>query len=112
MKKNEVRIGGVYAAKVSDKVVSVRIDAVKGTGWSATDLATGKTIYIKSAQRLRGPAKHTASTAAQKATTSDAGCKKTAKATTKAKPTVRPIASFKLRCIIDSLSLLNSQLLQ
>jgi len=53
MKKNEVKIGDVYTAKVTDKVVPVRIDAVKGTGWSATNMATGKTIYIKSAQRLR-----------------------------------------------------------
>jgi len=54
MKKNDVKIGDVYTAKVTDKVVPVRIDAVKGTGWSATNMATGKTIYIKSAQRLRG----------------------------------------------------------
>lgn len=53
MKKNEVQIGGVYTAKVSDKVVQVRVDAEKGTGWSATNLVTGKAIYIKSAQRLR-----------------------------------------------------------
>jgi len=48
MKKNDVKIGGVYTAKVTEKVVPVRIDAVKGTGWSATNLATGKTIYITS----------------------------------------------------------------
>ena len=30
MKKNDVKIGGVYTAKVTDKVVPVRIDAVKG----------------------------------------------------------------------------------
>jgi len=54
MKKNEVKVGGVYTAKVSRKLVPVRIDATKGTGWSATNLVTGNTIYIKSAQRLRG----------------------------------------------------------
>ena len=54
MKKNEVKIGKTYTAKVTDKVVPVRIDAAKGTGWSATNLATGKKIYVKSAQRLRG----------------------------------------------------------
>jgi len=89
MKKNEVKIGGVYTAKVSDKVVSVRINAVKGTGWSATNLATGKKIYIKSAQRLRGPAKDPTEPAAQKTTTSPTaarGGKKTVKATTKPKP--------------------------
>jgi len=90
MKKDEVKIGGVYTAKVSDRLVSVRIDAVKGTGWSATNLATGKTIYIKSAQRLRGEAKGTAAKpAAPKATKSPTaanGRKKAAKATTKARP--------------------------
>ncbi|MHC4405845.1 MAG: hypothetical protein ACYTG0_39880 [Planctomycetota bacterium] len=57
MKKNEVKIGGVYAAKVSDKLVSVRIDAENPHGgWDATNLATGKKVRIKSAQRLRGEA--------------------------------------------------------
>ena len=58
-----MKIGCAYTAKVTEKVVPVRIDAVKGTGWSATNLATGKTIYINSAQRLRseyrGDAKNT-----------------------------------------------------
>ncbi|MCX7425139.1 MAG: winged helix-turn-helix domain-containing protein [Planctomycetia bacterium] len=57
MKKNEVKVGSVYTAKVSDKVVEVRIDgANRQGGWSATNLATGKKIHIKSPQRLRGPA--------------------------------------------------------
>jgi hypothetical protein len=57
MKKNEVQIGGTYLAKVSDKVVSVRLDAENPhSGWDATNLATGKKVRIKSAQRLRGPA--------------------------------------------------------
>jgi len=86
MKKNEVKVGGVYTAKVSDKVVPVRIDAVKGTGWSATNMATGKTIYIKSAQRLRGEAKGTAAKPAAKSPTAATGAKRPAKATTKAKP--------------------------
>jgi len=54
MKKADVKIGGVYTAKVSRRLVPVRIDATKGTGWSATNLVTGNTIYVKSAQRLRG----------------------------------------------------------
>ena len=86
MKKNEVKVGGVYTAKVSDKVVPVRIDAVKGTGWSATNMTTGKTIYIKSAQRLRGEAKGTAAKPAAKSPTAATGAKRPAKATTKAKP--------------------------
>jgi len=56
MRKNEVKIGEVYTAKVSGRLVPVRINAVKTKGWSATNLATRRTIYIKSAQRLRGPA--------------------------------------------------------
>ena len=54
MKKNEVQVGGVYSAKVSDKVVQVRIDAEnRSGGWDATNLATNKRVRIKSAQRLR-----------------------------------------------------------
>jgi len=53
MKNNEVKIGGVYHAKVTNKRVEVRIDEVKPSGgWSATNLATNKKITIKSAQRL------------------------------------------------------------
>jgi len=55
MKKNEVRIGGIYAAKVSDRLVQVRIEAEsRHGGWDATNLATGKKVRIKSARRLRG----------------------------------------------------------
>jgi len=55
MKKNEVKVGGVYGAKVSDKVVPVRITGTSGHGgWDAVNEATGKKVRIKSAQRLRG----------------------------------------------------------
>ena len=55
MKKSEVKVGGTYAAKVSGKVVQVRIDAENPHGgWGATNLATQKKVRIKSAQRLRG----------------------------------------------------------
>jgi len=58
MKKNEVKVGGMYVAKVSDKLVTVRIDSAhSGGGWNATNTRTGKRIRIKSAQRLRGAAK-------------------------------------------------------
>ena len=57
MKKNEVKIGRLYVAKVSDKLVTVRIDSThSGGGWNATNTATGKRIRIKSARRLRGVA--------------------------------------------------------
>ena len=58
MKKNEVKVGGNYTAKVGDKLVTVRIDSAHSSGgWSATNTRTGKRIRIKSAQRLRGRAK-------------------------------------------------------
>ena len=57
MKKNEVQVGSAYLAKVSDKVVPVRITGTSGHGgWDAVNEATGKKVHIKSAQRLRGPA--------------------------------------------------------
>ena len=58
MKKNEIKIGNVYTAKVSDRVVPVRIDSTNSqSGWNATNTKTGKRIRIKSAQRLRAPVK-------------------------------------------------------
>lgn len=58
MKKNEITIGATYIAKVSDKLVEVRIDAENSHGgWDATNLATKKKVRIKSAQRLRRPVK-------------------------------------------------------
>ena len=60
MKKDEVQIGKVYTAKVTDKLVPVRIDAEsRYGGWDATNLATGKKVRIKSPQRLRGEAGET-----------------------------------------------------
>ncbi len=54
MKKAEVKIGDKYYANVSGKRCEVRIDAEKPRGgWDATNLATGKKIHIKSAQRLQ-----------------------------------------------------------
>ena len=55
MKKAEVKIGGKYYANVSGNRCEIRIDAEKPRGgWDATNLATGKKIHIKSAQRLQG----------------------------------------------------------
>jgi hypothetical protein len=54
MKKNEVKIGGVYTAKVTNKVVQVRIDAEsRYGGWDGTNMETGKKVRIKSPTRLR-----------------------------------------------------------
>jgi hypothetical protein len=53
MKATEVKIGEHYTCKVSDKITVVRIDGKKGKGWNATNMMTGKTIFVKSPQRLR-----------------------------------------------------------
>ncbi len=56
MKKSDVKIGGIYAAKVSDKIVPVKIEAVSPLGgWSAVNLMTRKKVHIKSPARLRYP---------------------------------------------------------
>ena len=58
MKKDEVQIGKVCTAKVTDKLVPVRIDAEnRHGGWDGTNLATDKKVRIKSPQRLRGEVK-------------------------------------------------------
>jgi hypothetical protein len=57
MKKNEVKLGSEYIAKVSGKLAHIRIDRENPHGgWDATNLATKKSVRIKSAQRLRAPA--------------------------------------------------------
>ena len=74
MKKQDVQIGRKYLAKVSDKVVAVRIDGANPHGgWDATNLTTNKKVRIKSAQRLRGPApdRHAASQHAQAVAAAD-----------------------------------------
>ena len=54
MKKNDVKIGEAYMAKVTNSVVPVRIDAENAHGgWDGKNLATGRKVHIKSAQRLR-----------------------------------------------------------
>jgi hypothetical protein len=57
MRKDQVTIGGVYVAKISDKLTRVRIDgASPHGGWDATNLTTNKKARIKSPAKLRGPA--------------------------------------------------------
>ena len=54
MKKDQVQIGQTYNAKITDKVVPVRIDAEhKSGGWHGTNMTTNRKVHIKSAQRLR-----------------------------------------------------------
>ena len=77
MKKNEIKIGRVYKAKVTGKVVPVEIvSANPNGGWDGKNLSTGKAVRIKSAQRLREE-----KPAAKRAATSPTRAKKAAKAT-------------------------------
>lgn len=60
MKKADVKVGEVYLAKVSGKVVRVKLDAVSPFGgWLGTNKATGRQVRIKSAARL-SPVRDTA----------------------------------------------------
>lgn len=53
MKKNDVKIGECYMAKVTGSEVPVRIEADSPYGgWNAKNVATGRKVRIKSAQRL------------------------------------------------------------
>jgi HB1/ASXL restriction endonuclease-like protein with HTH domain len=75
MKKDEVRIGSTYTAKVSGGIAPVRITEEKWagdkhTGWSGVNTETGRAVRIKSAQRLRAavvPASADAAAPAHKA---------------------------------------------
>lgn len=53
MKKRDVEIGKVYWAKVSGKVVKVRVvsESIYG-GWDAVSLKTDRNVRIKTAARL------------------------------------------------------------
>ena len=54
MRKHEIEVGGIYRAKVSGRLVSVRISATHSSGgWVATNLYTGRMVRIKTAARLR-----------------------------------------------------------
>jgi hypothetical protein len=60
VRSSDVVVGQVYLARVSGRVVPVRIErpvlvgvSKVRTGWEATNLATGRRILIRSAQRLR-----------------------------------------------------------
>ena len=102
MKKDEIKIGGTYLAKVSDKVVPVRIDAENAHGgWDATNLLTDKKVRIKGAQRLRCPANRDGSPQAKPEVQAPSdGGKKTpkAKAAKPAKPEA-PAKPKKVGCL-------------
>jgi hypothetical protein len=54
MRKHEVRLGGIYVAKVSGRLTRVRIEREsRHGGWEAVNLATNRPLHIRSAARLR-----------------------------------------------------------
>ena len=54
MKKHEITIGGVYTAKVSGRVVPVRITRESPYGgWDGVNTQTQRAVRIRSAARLR-----------------------------------------------------------
>ena len=76
MKKADVQTGATYLVKVAGNLVPVKITREHDNGgWEGTSVKTGKTIRIKTAQRLRKPLDDTAH-----------GAKSAAKATKDAKP--------------------------
>ena len=74
MKKADVQIGETYLVKVAGNLVPVKITREHGDGgWEGRSVKTGKTIRIKSAQRLRKCVDDTAPVAAKaKEATKDA----------------------------------------
>jgi hypothetical protein len=58
MRKADVQIGGVYIVKVSSKLTRVRLTRESPYGgWHGINLATKREIRIRSAARLRYPAR-------------------------------------------------------
>lgn len=54
MKKADVQVGKTYMAKVSEKLVPVRITAEsRYGGWDGVNTVTGRQVRIRGAQRLR-----------------------------------------------------------
>lgn len=55
MQKKDIIIGGKYLAKVSGKIVIVRVISRSntGTGYNIVNLSTGRAIKLRSGARLR-----------------------------------------------------------
>ena len=58
MRKSEVHIGGRYVAKVSGNLTIIRLTSESPYGgWNAVNERTGKEVRVRTAARLRYPAK-------------------------------------------------------
>lgn len=68
MKAIQIAVGGRYMARVNGRVVPVRVLRIREirsysagrpglrTAWDCVNETTGRTIFVRSAQRFRGPA--------------------------------------------------------
>lgn len=68
MKKSEIQVGGQYTARISGKIVPVRVDAIRETvenrggklvdshRYDVTNLVTGRKVTFRSAMKFRGKA--------------------------------------------------------
>jgi hypothetical protein len=102
MQKADVKIGGEYYAKVTNRKVVVRIDAEHSSGgWDATNLATNKKVRIKSAARLQGAARQSTPVAEPSVT------KRTAKPATK-NASGAAAGERKLSCVKAALKVLET----
>lgn len=64
MKKSEIRVGGIYVAKISGKLVQVRVDAIRdvwtnatnrqGIAYDVTNLSTSRKTTFRAAAKFRG----------------------------------------------------------
>ncbi len=52
MRKHEIKIGGIYAVKVSGRISPVRIISTFYSGWNGKNIRTGRMVRIKTAGRL------------------------------------------------------------
>lgn len=53
MKTSEVKIGGLYLMTISGRRTVVRLVMKMGERYSAQNLLTGRTIFLRSARRLQ-----------------------------------------------------------
>lgn len=101
MKKADVKIGGEYFAKVTNKKVTVRIDAESPHGgWDATNLSTNKKVRIKTAGRLQGPARS--------ATLAAEAPMRLLKKKVKTESATQPASEKKLSCVKAALQVLEA----
>lgn len=64
MKKHEIKVGGLYVAKVAGRLTTVRVDRIKpgyarGNAYEVTNMQTGRTTSFRSAAKFRSIAKQT-----------------------------------------------------